>query len=398
MGRKTQRMVAANSETQKMLHQDALSEKYNQIKANSNYIFKFIEPSLLQYSEYNKKYSHEEEDINALKKSILVHGLIHNLNVMESEDKEFYYIISGENRMRALLELREEKGEDYFQSLFPAGVPCKVIPFTDNPLLIKAKINAANMDQRNVSILKKIEYVNEQYEIYEELAKQDSKYKKTIQEMADSLAITRQTFLMYRKAYDLIPPLKEMLDKNQISLNEASHYGALDTMMQEQVYEYLAAGKPIADEILSHGKKMTADLKAQKKLEERVQEKEQKVLELKEKLENTSGNYYKERVKKKLDKTENDLEQLQENLDKQNEVVQNSMDKLEEIKTYSEITPKEETEKKSHQIKKELRREVKKLELILTDHEAVIKTVMQEDTPLKDELKEVLEKMSSLIE
>lgn len=398
MGRKTQRMVAANSETQKMLHQDALSEKYNQIKANSNYVFQFIDPSLLKYSEYNKKYSHEEEDINGLKKSIIVHGMFHNLTVMESENKEFYYIISGENRMRALMEIKEENGEEYFNSLFPAGIPCKIMPHTDNPLLVKAAINAANMDQRNISILKKIEYVNEQYEIYEELAKQDSKYKKNIQEIADSLAITRQTFLTYRKAYDLIPPLKEMLDKNQISLKDASQYGTLDTMLQEKIYEYLADGKPVADAILSHGKKMTADLKTQKELEEKVQEKEKEITQLKEKLENTSGNYYKDRVRKKLDKTSGDLERLQKNLNEQNEIVKDSLNKLQEMKSSPGISQKEEIQRKNSQIKKEFQKELKKLDTIITDNQTAIKTAIEEDTPLKKELVDVLERIRLLIE
>ena len=87
-------------------------EKLKEIQAKTQYNFKYIPKDKIVSNPKNEMYA--QDGINALKESILVNGLRHNLSVLYDSDKDIYRLISGERRYHAISEMDEK---DY-QTLF----------------------------------------------------------------------------------------------------------------------------------------------------------------------------------------------------------------------------------------------------------------------------------------
>ena len=67
-------------------------EKLKEIQAKTQYNFKYIPKDKIVSNPKNEMYA--QDGINALKESILVNGLRHNLSVLYDSDKDIYRLIS----------------------------------------------------------------------------------------------------------------------------------------------------------------------------------------------------------------------------------------------------------------------------------------------------------------
>ena len=121
-------------------------EKLKEIQAKTQYNFKYIPKDKIVSNPKNEMYA--QDGINALKESILVNGLRHNLSVLYDSDKDIYRLISGERRYHAISEMDEK---DY-QTLFPAGIPCKVEKSDITEIDEEIMLISANHDVRESSM------------------------------------------------------------------------------------------------------------------------------------------------------------------------------------------------------------------------------------------------------
>ena len=85
-------------------------EKLKEIQAKTQYNFKYIPKDKIVSNPKNEMYT--QDGINALKESILVNGLRHNLSVLYDSDKDIYRLISGERRYHAISEMDEKNIEE----------------------------------------------------------------------------------------------------------------------------------------------------------------------------------------------------------------------------------------------------------------------------------------------
>ena len=95
-------------------------EKLREIQAKAQYNFKYIPKEKIIPNPKNEQYS--QDGIEALKESILVNGLRHNLSVLYDAETDLYRLISGERRYHAICHMTDKEYRDNFH----AGIPCKV--------------------------------------------------------------------------------------------------------------------------------------------------------------------------------------------------------------------------------------------------------------------------------
>ena len=95
-------------------------EKLKEMQAKIQYNFKYIPKEKIVSNPKNEMYT--QDGIEALKESILINGLRHNLSVLYNPDNDTYRLVSGERRYHAITSMSDKEYND----LFPAGIPCKV--------------------------------------------------------------------------------------------------------------------------------------------------------------------------------------------------------------------------------------------------------------------------------
>ena len=273
-------------------------EKLKEIQAKTQYNFKYIPKDKIVSNPKNEMYA--QDGINALKESILVNGLRHNLSVLYDSDKDIYRLISGERRYHAISEMDEK---DY-QTLFPAGIPCKVEKSDITEIDEEIMLISANHDVRESSMEVKRWEVSRLKELYE-AKKLNGEIKNINAEIAKQLNISERQARKYTTAEKLIPELSELLNANGIDLNQADKFGRLDEDAQKSILEILKKNgnidnaeyqsiKKISEERSEEAKKYKKELeeaanqiKVQeetvKHLEERIQQLEKNPLPTKTK-------------------------------------------------------------------------------------------------------------------
>lgn len=207
-------------------------EKLKEIQAKTQYNFKYIPKDKIVSNPKNEMYA--QDGINALKESILVNGLRHNLSVLYDSDKDIYRLISGERRYHAISEMDEK---DY-QTLFPAGIPCKVEKSDITEIDEEIMLISANHDVRESSMEVKRWEVSRLKELYE-AKKLNGEIKNINAEIAKQLNISERQARKYTTAEKLIPELSELLNNNGIDLNQADKFGKLDEDAQKSILNIL---------------------------------------------------------------------------------------------------------------------------------------------------------------
>ena len=239
-------------------------EKLKEIQAKTQYNFQYIPKEKIVSNPKNEMYT--QDGIEALKESIIINGLRHNLSVLYNSDNDTYRLVSGERRYRAISSMTDKK----YNQLFPAGIPCKIEKSEITEIDEEIMLISANHDVRESSMEVKRWEVSRLKELYE-AKKVKGEIKNINAEIAKQLNISERQARKYTTAEKLIPELSELLNNNGIDLNQADKFGKLDE----------DAKKSILTIIKKNGDIENAEFQSIKKLsEERAKEAEQYKKEL----------------------------------------------------------------------------------------------------------------------
>lgn len=239
-------------------------EKLREIQAKTQYNFQYIPKEKIVSNPKNEMYT--QDGIEALKESIIINGLRHNLSVLYNSDNDTYRLVSGERRYRAISSMTDKE----YNQLFPAGIPCKIEKSEITEIDEEIMLISANHDVRESSMEVKRWEVRRLKELYE-AKKVKGEIKNINAEIAKQLNISERQARKYTTAEKLIPELSELLNNNGIDLNQADKFGKLDEDAQ----------KSILTIIKKNGDIENAEFQSIKKLsEERAKEAEQYKKEL----------------------------------------------------------------------------------------------------------------------
>ncbi|WP_294405549.1 ParB N-terminal domain-containing protein [uncultured Clostridium sp.] len=187
-------------------------------KANDEFVQE-LDIDLLVPSENN---FYGIREIEELAESIKEYGLMHNVVVRKRTDGK-YEILSGERRFRALKEL------DYTK------VPCRIVKDNVTELDAEVMLIQANMQQRELTLQEKMHGIKRLQEIYTEKRKNGEKLPgKTRDLIGKHLGISGVQVGRYQKIdKDLIEPLKDKLNSDDITVTQAHTLSSLTKEEQE---------------------------------------------------------------------------------------------------------------------------------------------------------------------
>lgn len=295
-------------------------EKLKEIQAKTQYNFQYIPKEKIVSNPKNEMYS--QDGIDALKESILINGLRHNLSVLFDTDKNVYRLVSGERRYRAISKMTDKE----YNALFPSGIPCKVEKSNINEIDEEIMLISANHDVRESSMEVKRWEVSRLKELYE-AKKLKGEIKNINAEIAKQLNISERQARKYTTAEKLIPELSELLNANGIDLNQADKFGKLDEDAQKSILLVLKA---------NNGKIENAQFQEIKKLSE---ERELEAKKYKEAL---------DEAQKKIEHQENTVRFLENKINELEKAPTSSKSKedlVDELKYITEAKNKAEKEK-----------------------------------------------------
>ncbi len=234
---------------------------------NTAFVSRFVKREKMVFSREN---DYPIEAVEKLADSILELGLIHNIEVFYNEDEDIYIVDSGEQRTRAI-DLLIETYRDFKDKDSPAykkylrnvrlfeekGYPCKVVmPINDSSLSAEEaalyddltrqiRIIEANETDRkkNPAVTrKKIEELDRLMKKRQELLSRSEKINVN-EEIGKMLNITERQVTKYKAVERLIPELKELFDRNGITLNDGANYAKLSPEEQRQLLTVIEAGE-----------------------------------------------------------------------------------------------------------------------------------------------------------
>lgn len=233
-------------------------EKLKEIQAKTQYNFQYIPKDKIISNPKNEMYT--QDGIDSLMESILINGLRHNLSVLYDSEQDVYRLVSGERRYRAISKMSEK---DY-NTLFPAGIPCKVEKSNINEIDEEIMLISANHDVRESSMEVKRWEVSRLKELYE-AKKLKGEIKNINAEIAKQLNISERQARKYTTAERLIPELSELLNANGIDLNQADKFGKLDEDAQKSILNILKSNGNIENAEFQSIKKLSEERAAEAK-------------------------------------------------------------------------------------------------------------------------------------
>lgn len=268
---------------------DSGGVKLKEIQAKTQYNFQYIPKENIISNPKNEKYA--QDGIESLRESITVNGLRHNLSVLYDAEADNYRLISGERRFHAICQMSDKE----YNTLFPAGIPCKIEKSDITDIDEEIMLISANHDVRESSMEVKRWEVSRLKELYE-AKKLSGEIKNINAEIAKQLNISERQARKYTTAENLIPELSALLNQNGIDLNQADKFGKLDEDAQQSILNILQKNGNIENSEFQSIKKLSEERAAQAKqykealdfAEKQISEKDKTVQALKEKLEQIS--------------------------------------------------------------------------------------------------------------
>lgn len=196
-----------------------IASRVNNINNTDDGFTQEIDIDLLVPSENN---FYGIREIEELAESIKEYGLMHNVVVRKRNDGK-YEILSGERRFRALREIDYKK------------VPCRIVKDDVTELDAEVMLIQANMQQRELNLHEKMQGIKRLQEIYTEKRKSGEKLQgKTRDLIGKHLGISGVQVGRYQKIdKDLIEPLKEKLNSEDITVTQAHTLSSLTEEEQE---------------------------------------------------------------------------------------------------------------------------------------------------------------------
>ena len=227
-------------------------EKLREIQAKTQYNFKYIPKDKIIPNPKNEQYS--QDGIEALKESILVNGLRHNLSALYDAETDLYRLISGERRYHAICQMTDKE----YRNNFPAGIPCKIEKSDISAIDEEIMLISANHDVRESSMEVKRWEVSRLLELYE-AKKLNGEIKNIHAEIANQLNISERQARKYTTAEKLIPELSELLNSNGIDLNQADKFGKLDEDAQKTILSIIQKNGTIENAEFQSIKKLSEE-------------------------------------------------------------------------------------------------------------------------------------------
>ncbi|MCQ2013868.1 ParB/RepB/Spo0J family partition protein [Clostridium butyricum] len=196
-----------------------IASRVNNINNTDDGFVQELDIDLLVPSENN---FYGIREIEELAESIKEYGLMHNVVVRKRNDGK-YEILSGERRFRALREIDCKK------------VPCRIVKDDVTELDAEVMLIQANMQQRELNLQEKMQGIKRLQEIYTEKRKSGEKLQgKTRDLIGKHLGISGVQVGRYQKIdKDLIEPLKEKLNSEDITVTQAHTLSSLTEEEQE---------------------------------------------------------------------------------------------------------------------------------------------------------------------
>lgn len=196
-----------------------IASRVNNINNTDDGFVQELDIDLLVPSENN---FYGIREIEELAESIKEYGLMHNVVVRKRNDGK-YEILSGERRFRALREIDYKK------------VPCRIVKDDVTELDAEVMLIQANMQQRELNLQEKMQGIKRLQEIYTEKRKSGEKLQgKTRDLIGKHLGISGVQVGRYQKIdKDLIEPLKDKLNNDDITVTQAHTLSSLTESEQE---------------------------------------------------------------------------------------------------------------------------------------------------------------------
>ena len=247
----TKKTFSAGTTKSGVLNNDG-GEKLREMQAKAQYNFKYIPKEKIIPNPKNEQYT--QDGIEALKESILVNGLRHNLSVLYDAETDLYRLISGERRYHAICQMTDKEYRDNF----PAGIPCKIEKSDVTAIDEEIMLISANHDVRESSMEVKRWEVSRLLELYE-AKKLKGEIKNIHAEIANQLNISERQARKYTTAEKLIPELSELLNSNGIDLNQADKFGKLDEDAQKTILSIIRKNGTIENAEFQSIKKLSEE-------------------------------------------------------------------------------------------------------------------------------------------
>ncbi|HAT4340960.1 TPA: ParB N-terminal domain-containing protein [Clostridium perfringens] len=340
-------------------------KKVEEIEAKDNFKVEYID---IENIKRNEKNFYDIVDVEELAEDIKLNGLNHNLVVRKLDNGQFE-LISGERRYTALSKLVKEGNKTF------ALVPCKVIEAND----IDAEIILiqANAQTRELSEVEKLKQVQRLKELYKDKKAKGEKVPGKIREIiANDLKLSPTQVGRYEKINSsLIPELKNVLEKGNLTIANASEFANLSEDNQKVILELINSNVNLS-------KNEAIELKNKlKKIEE------EKALEYKEREKLIQENStLKNKLNSNIEKTNEERKELEGQLriELEKELESKYADKLNSIK--DEV--KKQTDEKA-----KLKDEISKLK---ANAPKDVTTEFKENITLIQNLKNIENSLSSL--
>ncbi|EOU2001770.1 chromosome partitioning protein ParB [Clostridium perfringens] len=340
-------------------------KKVEEIEAKDNFKVEYID---IENIKRNEKNFYDIVDVEELAEDIKLNGLNHNLVVRKLDNGQFE-LISGERRYTALSKLVKEGNKTF------ALVPCKVIEAND----IDAEIILiqANAQTRELSEVEKLKQVQRLKELYKDKKAKGEKVPGKIREIiANDLKLSPTQVGRYEKINSsLIPELKNVLEKGNLTIANASEFANLSEDNQKVILELINSN-------LNLSKNEAIELKNKlKKIEE------EKALEYKEREKLIQENStLKNKLNSNIEKSNEERKELEGQLriELEKELESKYADKLNSIK--DEV--KKQTDEKA-----KLKDEISKLK---ANAPKDVTTEFKENITLIQNLKNIENSLSSL--
>lgn len=228
-----------------------ISDRLNQREAEQDFKLRFIDSELL--TPYSKNI-YGIRDIDELAEDIKENGLYHNLVVRPVEGGK-YEILSGERRYKALLKLGNTK------------IPCQVREDLEGKDLdAEILLIQANAKARELTHIEKIEQISRLEQLYKQKRSNGEVLEgKTRDIIGKDVGLSGVQVGRYQKiGKKLIGGLKELLDKDKITLTQAEILAAVNTTEQAAMYDQIKSLGKEECKILIEGIKQPIDFPKKK--------------------------------------------------------------------------------------------------------------------------------------
>ena len=281
-----------------------IASRVNNINNTDDGFVQELDIDLLVPSENN---FYGIREIEELAESIKEYGLMHNVVVRKRNDGK-YEILSGERRFRALREIDYKK------------VPCRIVKDDVTELDAEVMLIQANMQQRELNLQEKMQGIKRLQEIYTEKRKSGEKLQgKTRDLIGKHLGISGVQVGRYQKIdKDLIEPLKEKLNSEDITVTQAHTLSSLTESEQEIISDEIKDlnCKEHKEEVetLINGIKQPVENKHDKELiDEMYSESNSKIdIVVSDCAKNADETEQKKEIKTEVNEIENKIDELKE--------------------------------------------------------------------------------------